>query len=152
MRKMNESDPDQWYKTASMCVCVAPHLVSPEVVDHHHAGQVQHHAQTLEGGHGEPQSTVLLHQAGGVVPAVGAAFAARQALIGHVGSLVSARASLFTWGRESAPVDSQISTCCIDQHAACSCRVSPKQRIKRSRLVICYLRSDSLERFQGLSL
>lgn len=79
-----------------MCVCVASHLVSPEVVDHHHAGQVQHHAQTLEGGHGEPQSTVLLHQAGGVVPAVGAAFAARQALIGHVGSLVSARASLFT--------------------------------------------------------
>lgn len=76
--------------------CVAPHLVPPEVVDHHHAGQVQHHAQTLEGGHGEPQSTILLHQAGCVVPAVGAALAAWQALTGHVRGLISDRTLLFT--------------------------------------------------------
>ena len=75
---------------------VLPHLVPPEVVDDYHSGQVQHHAQTLEGGHGEPQRSILLDQAGGVVPAVGAALAARQALIGHVGGLVSARALLLT--------------------------------------------------------
>lgn len=73
-----------------------PHLVPPEVVDHHHAAQVQHHAQTLEGGHSEPQSAILLYQAGRVVPAVGAALATRQALTGHVRGLVSVRALLLT--------------------------------------------------------
>lgn len=74
----------------------SPYLVSPEVVDHHHTDQVQHHAETLEGGHREPQSTVLLHQAGRVIPAVGTALAAQQALAGHVGGFVSVRALLLT--------------------------------------------------------
>ena len=78
-----------------------PHLVPPEVVDHHHAGQVQHHAQTLEGGHSEPQSPVLQHQTGRVVPAVGTTLAARQALVGHVRGLVSVKAQLLTWGHGS---------------------------------------------------
>lgn len=78
------------------CDC-GQHLVPPEVVDHHHAGQVQHHAQALEGDHGEPQGAVLPHQAGRVVTAIGAALAARQALDGHVGGVVSVRALLLTW-------------------------------------------------------
>lgn len=77
-------------------VTAPPHLVPPEVVDHHHAGQVQHHAQTLEGGHSEPQGPILPHQAGCVVPAVGAALAAWQALTGHVRGLVPVRALLLT--------------------------------------------------------
>lgn len=80
----------------SICFASTTHLLPPEVVDHHHAGQVQHHAQTLEGGHSEPQSAVLLHQARRVIPAVGAALTARQALCGHVRDLVSARALLLT--------------------------------------------------------
>lgn len=72
------------------------YLVSPEAVDHHHTGQVQHHAETLEGGHGEPQSAVLLHQARRVISAEGAALAARQALAGRVGGFVSVRALLLT--------------------------------------------------------
>lgn len=73
-----------------------PHLIPPAVVDQHHAAQVQHHAQALEGGHGQPQSSVLLHQAGRVVLAVGAALAAGQALSGHLRGLVSARALILT--------------------------------------------------------
>ncbi|TNN81425.1 hypothetical protein EYF80_008197 [Liparis tanakae] len=59
------------------------HTKRPTLVDQHHAGQVQHHAQTLEGDHSEPQGAILLHQAGRVIPAVGAALAARQALTGQ---------------------------------------------------------------------
>lgn len=72
------------------------HLLPPEVVDQHHAGQVQHHAQTLEGGQREPQGTILVHQARRVVPAIGAALAARHALSGRVRRLVSVRALLLT--------------------------------------------------------
>lgn len=72
------------------------HLIPPAVVDHHHAAQVQHHAQALEGGHGQPQSSVLLDQAGRVILAVGAAFAAGKALSGHFRGLISAQALIFT--------------------------------------------------------
>lgn len=74
---------------SSTVASVSTHLLPPEVVDHHHAGQVQHHAQSMEGGHSKPQSTILLRQAGRVVLAVGAAVVARQALTGHVRGLVS---------------------------------------------------------------
>lgn len=73
-----------------------PHLIPPAVVDHHHAAQVQHHAQALEGGHGQPQHSVLLDQAGRIILAVGAAFAAGKALCGHVRGLVSGQALLLT--------------------------------------------------------
>lgn len=76
-----------------------PHLVPPEVVHRHHAGQVQHHAQALEGRHGEPQGAGFLHCAGRVVPAEGAALAARQALAGQVWGFFSAGALLLTWRR-----------------------------------------------------
>lgn len=73
-----------------------PHLIPPAVVNHHHAAQVQHHAQALEGGHGQPQSSVLLDQAGRVVLAVGAAFAAGKALSRHFQGLISAQALILT--------------------------------------------------------
>lgn len=73
-----------------------PHLIPPAVVDHHHAAQVQHHAQALEGGHGQPQRSVLLDQAGRIILAVGAAFTAGKALCGHIRGLVSGQALLLT--------------------------------------------------------
>lgn len=75
---------------------LSAHLTSPEVVDGHHAGQVQQHAQALEGGRGEPQPAVLPGQTGRVVSAVGAAHPARKALTRHIGSVVSARAPRLT--------------------------------------------------------
>lgn len=80
------------------------YLVPPEVVDYHHAGEVQHHAQTLKGGHSEPQSTILLNQAGCVITAVRAALAAWQAFIWHVRDLVSVRDLPFTWGHENTNI------------------------------------------------
>lgn len=74
-----------------------PHLVPPEVVDRHHAGQVQQHAQALEGGHGQLQGAGVLHRAGRVVPAEGAALAAGQALAGQLGGVFSAGTLLLAW-------------------------------------------------------
>lgn len=70
--------------TGQKCSFSIPHLVFPEVVNCKHAGQVQHNAETLEGGDGEPQSPILLHQAGGIVLAVGASLLTRQAFVGCV--------------------------------------------------------------------
>lgn len=80
-----------------------PHLAPPEVVDRHHAGQVQQHAQALEGGHGQPQGAGVLHRAGRVVPAEGAALAAGQALAGQLRGFFSAGALLLTWRQCTAP-------------------------------------------------
>lgn len=76
------------------------HLVSPKVVNQKHAGQVQHHAQSLEGGQGEPKTAVLLHQTGGVVLAERAALPARQALVGRLRGLISVGALFPVWGSE----------------------------------------------------
>lgn len=86
----------EWNTEKRLCLTsLSCHLIPPEMVDQHHAAQVQHHAETLEGGHGEPQSPILLDQTGGVVAAVGAALAARKALSGHVRGFISHRDLFF---------------------------------------------------------